>query len=202
MDICVSADHKNAIWKLFKTFPSWNCLERLQTTLPYGLVACGLMHANTAVPASPPSPSMMGPAILQGCIRFRMLLNIFLHFLQLNTAAFSSHSHHLCSQPARYRQLSTHRNKWPLHHPMHVCFSFLIQKLPLEAFRSKQNAYSASSGKFCFISLLKRLFVYLTSFSPSFSLSTPCGVLVWQTFMMLLLLPSPFPHLVHPLAEP
>lgn len=157
---------------------------------------------NTAVPASPPLRSMTGPAILQGWIHFRVVLHIFLHFLQLSAAAFSSHSQHLCSQPARYRQQNMHRNQWPLPHPTHVCFFFLIQKLPLEAFRSKQNVYFPSAGKFCFISLLKTLLAYLPFFFLFLRTSTTFGVLGWQTLMRLLLLPLPFLHLVHPLDKP
>lgn len=192
MDICVSADHKNAIWKLFKTFPSWNCLERLQTTLPYGLVAYGLMHATLLFLHHHPPLPWWG----QSSCRDKFTLGWFFTCF----CTFSSHSHHLCSQPARYRQHSMYRNRWPHPHPMHVCFFLLIQKLPVEAFRTKQNAYSASAGKFYLF--VEKIFSVFDVFSSFFSCSTLFGVLVWQILMILLLLPSPFLHVFYPLAEP
>lgn len=202
MDICVSADHKNDIWKLFKTFPSWNCRERLQTTLPYGLGASGLMHATLLFLRHHPPLPWRGQPSCRDVFALGWPLTSFCTFsssvLQLSPV---THTIHAPSQPGTGKLIRTETSGlFPI--PSMFVFSFLIQKLSLEAFRSKQNVYSASAGKFCFISLLKRLFAYLTFFSFFFSHSTPLGVVGWQTLMMLLLLPLPFLHLVHPSAEP
>lgn len=159
MVICVSADHKNPVWKLFKLFPSWNRLERLQTTLPYALVAYGLMHAMLLFLhyRCPPLPWQD-----QQCCRNVFAIGVPWHslifspvqccsFLQLFAMVMLPTSCWMLPAPPGTHN-STHTKPSVLP-PTVTCFFLLFQKPPQEAFQSKQNECSASAGKFYFISL-------------------------------------------------
>lgn len=197
MVICVSADHKNPVWKLFKFFPSWNCFERLQTTLPYGSLAYGLMHATLMFLRRhcPPLPWRD-----QQCCR-----DVFAIGCSLTSCTFSSSTLQL--SPVVHRRISLvvtlPASWWTLPASLGTGSSIHTETSVLSPIPSHTIVFSSLSKNFhgkhletnkmhtllqlesfaSFLCCEPKLFGCLIFSSSFFSLSTPLGVLEWETFM-------------------